>query len=136
AAEVGRILREWSRTPGWPDPPTEEVFRAAFATVGVVHSALEYYRWAIRSVPRPDGLRFAHRMRAPIGVPVLQVLGEHDPAMLPSSSAGSERYVTGPYRRELLPAGHFVHEEAPDAFGDLLLGWLRTTVHTAGSPSR
>lgn len=126
AEEVGRILHRWSGTPGWPDDATEEQFRAAFDEVGVVHSALEYYRWALRSVVRPDGVRFMRRMAAPIDRPVLHVLGAHDPAMLPTTSAGSDDYVSGPYRQEVLPTGHFVHEEAPEAFADLLLGWLRT----------
>ncbi len=89
-----------------------------------MHAALEYYRWALRSVPRPDGLRFASRMATTIDVPVLHVLGTKDPAILPSSSDGSQAYVGGDYRRVDLPVGHFVHEESPAEFTDLLLGWL------------
>lgn len=129
AADVERLMRAWSGTPGWPDDDTAAVFRRAFAMPGVVHSAMEYYRWALRSVPRPDGLRFASRLRTPVCAPVLHVLGARDPAMLPSTSDGSEAFVTGRYTRRVLDTGHFVHEEAPEAFGSVLRGWLIDTEH-------
>ena len=89
------------------------------------HCALEYHRWALRSVPRPDGLRYASRMKTPIHAPVLQVQGGADPTVLPSSARGSGEHVAAPYRYAELPgAGHFPHEEQPDEFHDVLLEWL------------
>jgi len=124
-AAIGRLLRSWSGTPGWPDDDVVATYQATFLLPQVPFSALEYFRWAVRSVGRPDGLRFASRMRVPVGVPVLHLQGERDPVMLPATSAGSEEFVVGPYRRELVDTGHFVHEERPEETGALLLEWLK-----------
>ena len=79
----------------------------------------------VRSLFRPDGARYARRMQTPIEHSVLQVHGGADPAMLPATAQGSDRYVRGPYEWALLPgAGHFPHEEAPQEFTSALLGWL------------
>jgi pimeloyl-ACP methyl ester carboxylesterase len=76
---------------------------------------MEYFRWAGRSQLRPDGLRFARRMAAPVTAPTLQLHGALDPCVLPPTAEGSDRYVAGAYEWRLLPrAGHFPHEETPD----------------------
>jgi pimeloyl-ACP methyl ester carboxylesterase len=126
AAHVGELLRAWSATPGWPDADTEAVYRRAIQIEAVPHSALEYYRWAVRSLLRPDGLRYARRMRAPISRPVLHLHGGRDPVVRPSTAAGSGRYVAGPYSWAVIPeAGHFPQEETPETVTGALLGWLR-----------
>jgi pimeloyl-ACP methyl ester carboxylesterase len=52
------------------------------------------------------------------------VEGELD-ATVPYAGADAAAYVTGPYRAELLSgAGHYPHEESPDAVAKLLLDWL------------
>ncbi|MGH8869525.1 MAG: alpha/beta fold hydrolase [Actinomycetes bacterium] len=123
-ALVGRLLRAWAAR-GWPDAETEHRYRAAVRIPGVAHCALEYHRWAVRSIPRPDGIRFAAHMRAPIRVPVLHLHGALDGSLRPSSAQGSGRYVEAPYRSRLLDGvGHFPHEEAPGVFDTELLGWL------------
>lgn len=125
AARIGHILQEWSATPGWPDPETVAVYRAAFLHWPTAHCAVEYHRWAVRSIPRADGRRFIDRMSAPVPVPVLQVHGELDGSILPTSAEGSQAYTSGPYRFEVLSGvGHFPHEEVPERFDPLLLGWL------------
>jgi pimeloyl-ACP methyl ester carboxylesterase len=125
AAEVGRLLHAWSATPGWPDPTTENTYRAAMLLLNTAHCALEYHRWALRSVVRPDGLRFASRMKTPIDCPVLHLHGELDTTVLPASASGSGAHVTGPYTWMSLPdVGHFPHEEDPDTFHRVLLDWL------------
>lgn len=123
-ALVGRMLHEWSG-PGWPDPPTEDRVRQAIQIPGVAHSALEYHRWLIRSQARPDGMRYAARMRAAIEVPTLQLHGALDRCVLPRTAQGSGRFVQAPYRWRLIEgAGHFPHQERPRAFDTQLLGWL------------
>ncbi len=125
AAEVGRLLADWSATPTWPDDHTAATYRAAMLLLNTAHCALEYHRWALRSVPRPDGIRFAKLMKTPIQAPVLHLQGEADPTVLPTSARGSESYVAGPYQfLELSGLGHFPHEENPEAFHDVLLAWL------------
>lgn len=122
---VEEILRAWSAAPGWPDDETVARYRRAMQLDSVAHSALEYHRWAVRSLVRPDGLRYARRMRAPIQQPVLQLHGTRDPAVLPRSAAGSGQYVAGPYTWSAIPgAGHFPQEENPAAVNAALLRWL------------
>jgi pimeloyl-ACP methyl ester carboxylesterase len=124
AQQVGQMLHKWSR-PGWPDPETERRYRAAMCVPSVAHSALEYHRWFVRSSLRPDGMRYASRMRVPIQAPTLQLHGALDTCVLPRIARGSARYVDGPYRWRLIEgAGHFPHEEQPDRFGTALTNWL------------
>ncbi|HEV2372301.1 MAG TPA: alpha/beta hydrolase [Streptosporangiaceae bacterium] len=124
AAQVGRFLHTWSGS-GWPDPETERRYRAAMCIPPVAHTALEYHRWFFRSALRPDGMRYARRMRAPVQVPTLQIHGALDTCVRPVSAHNAARYVDGPYRWRLVDgAGHFVPEEQPEQFDKTLLGWL------------
>lgn len=122
---VADLLRRWSVDQAWLDDDTADAFRGAFLRWPTAHTAVEYHRWAVRSSIRPDGLSYMALMEAPITRPVLQIHGEQDPMILLDSVAGSEEYVRGSYRRVDLPTGHFPHEEAPGAFADALLSWLR-----------
>jgi pimeloyl-ACP methyl ester carboxylesterase len=65
---VGRMLRDWSG-PGWPDPDVERRYRAAMCIPSVAHSAWSITAGSCRSRLRPDGMRYAHRMRAPVQAP-------------------------------------------------------------------
>jgi pimeloyl-ACP methyl ester carboxylesterase len=124
-ARVEQLLQQWSATPGWPSAQESAMYRAAIQFSSTAHCALEYHRWAIRSIPRPDGRRFQQRMEFPVRQPVLQINGQDDGSILPRTSDGGEVFVRGDYRRVDLPGvGHFPHEEAPVAFGDLVLPWL------------
>jgi pimeloyl-ACP methyl ester carboxylesterase len=125
---VQRLLREWASPEGiWPSTEEAKIYSDAMALPFVAHSAAEYYRWVVRSQIRPDGWRFAARMRTIITLPVLQLHGEHDRAVLPDTSSDSAGYVTGPFERHLVPgAGHFLPEEAPDVVNEHLLSWLDT----------
>ena len=124
ASRVGRMLEKWS-APGWPDLQTEQVYERAMRIPSVAHSALEYHRWLARSVVRPDGMRYARRMRAAIQAPTLHLHGSVDACVLPQTARGSGRYVEGPYRWHVIDGvGHFPHEERPEAFDTELRGWL------------
>jgi pimeloyl-ACP methyl ester carboxylesterase len=123
---VGSVLRAWSG-PGWPDGDTVTRYTRAMQVPFVAHTSMEYYRWAVRSLPRRDGRRFARAIREPLTVPVLQLQGGLDPWVLPETAARSVRHVAGTLRYELLPAaGHFLPEEDPDRVTDALLTWLPT----------
>jgi pimeloyl-ACP methyl ester carboxylesterase len=132
AAAVGAYLHHWSGPGNWPDEVTERYFRRAFQYRATAHCALEYHRWALRSIPRPDGVRFINRMEQPILAPVLQIQGLADGAVLPGSVDGSEDFVVGDYRREDIEGiGHFPHEEDPEAFAGLVAPWLAGMLPTA-----
>ncbi len=124
AALVGDVLRRWA-APGWPPADVEHTYRRVLSRPGVAGSALEYHRWVLRSLVRPDGLRYAQRMAAPINVPVLQIHGALDGSMAPATAQGAERYITGSHRWRLIPGvGHFPHEEATGQVTAELLDFL------------
>jgi pimeloyl-ACP methyl ester carboxylesterase len=123
-AQAGRLLAAWAG-PGWPDAATRQQYQAAICVPSAAHSALEYYRWFLRSPLRPDGIRFAQRMRFPVQVPTLHLHGALDRCVPPGHARGSARYVEGPYRWRLIDgAGHFPAEEQPARFDAALHDWL------------
>lgn len=128
---VAELLERWAgpQTPGrpraFPDPVAVDVYRRAMQVPFVAHSAMEYYRWAVRSVPRRDGRRFAAAVGERIAVPVLQLHGEQDPLVLPATAVASHARAGGRLTYELIPgAGHFLPEEEPDRVTAALLTWL------------
>ncbi|GIH90865.1 alpha/beta fold hydrolase [Planobispora siamensis] len=124
SARVGRLLRGWAGPEGL-DEEAVRTYREAFRIPNVSHCALEYHRWFARSQVRPDGMRYARRMRAEIDRPTLHVHGALDSRFLPRTAQGSGRYVAAPYRWRLIEgAGHFPHEERPETFDAELIGWL------------
>ena len=114
-AEVERVLRRWAG-PAWPaSAEFAEVAarnRAAMQVPGVVHSAMEYYRWAMRSQLRSDGHRFRVEVDKPVSVPVLQLHGALDSCLLPATAADSATWAPDREFHLLDGIGHFVHQEA------------------------
>jgi pimeloyl-ACP methyl ester carboxylesterase len=125
AGQVETVLRH--RAAHWTDGPAAARYTDAMRIAGVAHSALEYYRWAVRSQLRAEGRRFAAAVRRPTSVPVLQIHGAADPYLLTGTAALSRRWTGAGLRLESLPGvGHFPHEERPDAVTALLAGFLTT----------
>ena len=121
---VGQMLRAWGN-PNWPAPEVARRYEQAIMIPGVAHCSLEYFRWWVRSLLRPDGIRYTQRMRTPTDVPTLHLHGALDRAVLTSTARGSGRHVNAPYRWRLLDGvGHFPHEEAPPVFNAEVLNWL------------
>jgi pimeloyl-ACP methyl ester carboxylesterase len=134
AQQVADLLHDWAG-PGFPDAEAERRYRQAAQIPGVAHCALESYRWAVRSIPRPDGLRYARRMASPVTVPTLQVHGSLDRCVLPTSAQGSGRYVEAPYRWHLMEGvGHFAPEEDPSTFVSVVGDWLDDPGPEQGRP--
>ncbi len=125
AERVGQILAEWSG-PGWPDAATADRYRTAMQIPKVAYCALEYYRWAVRSALRPDGIRYFKRIQQPIIAPTLQLHGALDTCVLPRTAQGSGRFVTGEYEWRLLDGvGHFLAEEAPELVTGEIVRWCK-----------
>jgi pimeloyl-ACP methyl ester carboxylesterase len=120
AAYVEELLGHWGG-PGFPDAQTAALCRAAMQIPGVAHSALEWYRWAVRSLTRPSGVQFLRLMRQGAQVPVLQVHGADDRCIL-AGGADSSAYAPNGYQLVVLDGvGHFPHQEAPDQVSKLLV---------------
>jgi len=124
---VAELVRRWAG-PGWTSTAdfaqAVSRYRSAARIPQAAYGSMEYFRWAGRSQLRPDGLRYARRMAAPVTAPTLQLHGDLDTCVLPSSARGSGRYVAGAYEwRELPGVGHFPHEEVPEQVNAALVGW-------------
>ncbi len=112
AAYVEVLLRRWAGD-GFPDPETSARCRQAMQITGVAHSALEWYRWSVRSLTRPSGVRFQRLMDRGVQAPVLQLHGALDGCLLVTTARGSEAWAHGAYRLQLLDrVGHFAAQEA------------------------
>lgn len=132
AVAVETLLDRWS-APGWAARPefanVAARHRSAMMVPGAAHSALEYYRWAIRSQLRGEGRRFSEALRRSIEVPVLQLSGAADPCMLPAAVRASADWAVGPVEaRTLARVGHFPHLEAPAATNGILKAFLNNAV--------
>ena len=124
---VADLMQRWSG-PAWTRTPdfAEAVdrYRAASRIPQAAYSAMEDYRWAARSQLRPDGLRYARRMSAPITAPTLQLHGTIDTCVLVDTARDSGRYVAGAYEfRELPGIGHFPQEECPAEISRTIADW-------------
>lgn len=114
----------WRGTPGYV--AAVERYAEALRIHPVAHCSLEFFRWAVRSLPRSDGRAYAESMRASIDKPVLQLHGDFDGCVLPRTAQGSSRHVTNSYEWRLLTGvGHFPQQEAPDRVSDELIRWAK-----------
>jgi pimeloyl-ACP methyl ester carboxylesterase len=126
AARIEHFLRTWSADDTWLDSDTLERYRTAFLRWPTAHTAIESYRWAVRSVYRTDGVTYMSRMESPLTTDVLVVTGSRNPLVCAETFQGCADYVTGSFTQHDLPAGHFVHEEVPGAFRHVVVEWLTT----------
>ena len=132
AVNVEGLMRAWSG-PSYPDPESAQRARDAMQILYVPHRAAEYYRWSYRSILRTDGRKFRASMRRPITAPTLHIQGALDGCVLPSTAAGSGRYVEGPYEWQLIEGvGHFPHREARDLVTTEILRWCAAAGDSGG----
>lgn len=123
---VARRLRQWSGPDrAWLTTEVADRYTEAMSVPFAGQAAADYHRWFYRCRITPSGVRYLHRVRQEITVPVLHVHGEQDPSSLAVLSAESRRHTSGPLQVSQVPGvGHFVPEEAPDAMNSLLIDWL------------
>ena len=129
SAYVQRLLDAWTgprwrATPGYVEDV--EIYARALRIDPAAHAALEQFRWLVRSQLRPDGRRYAASLRHPVGVPVLQLHGDVDGCVLPSTAQGSGRYVTAEYEWRVLDGvGHYPQNEVPNLVSGELIRWAK-----------
>ena len=95
--------------------------RRAIQIPSAAHSALEYQRWAVRSQLRSEGRRFMRSMKRPLAVPMLHMRGDADPYVLADPVNRTQRYAPHGRYVSIAGAGHFAHEEAPEAVNEQLI---------------
>ncbi len=124
-----QLFDSWSG-PRWRSSPSYTTATRRYAEAmrihPVAHCSLEFFRWAVRSLPRPDGRAYARSMQRPIDKPVLQLHGDLDRCVLPSTAQGSSRHVSADYEWRLLTGvGHFLQHERPEPISDELIRWAK-----------
>lgn len=127
AVRVGDFLQRYSHDPSWLTQEHRLIFQSAYRAWPTAHTAIEFHRWALRSLYRTDGRRYLDSVSRPIQCPVLEIIGEKDTMILPRYT-NSSHLVSGPYQRVVLPTGHFPHEENPRAFTEIITRWLQQQV--------
>ncbi|MCG5432807.1 alpha/beta hydrolase [Mycobacterium sp. MYCO198283] len=127
AAELERLVRSRSG-PDWPTTPdfaeTMTHLRRAVRIPSAAHCALEYQRWAVRSQLRTEGWRFMRSMHRDLPVPMLHMRGELDPYVLADPVDRSRRFAPDGRYVAIAGAGHYSHEECPDAVNGHLSRFL------------
>ena len=125
---------------GCPTPEDARRYGDAMAMPFVAHSAAEYYRWLGAQPVRQDGRRFVRRrIRARCTVPVLQLQGDRDGAVVLRARGGSGACVAGPYEyaRARRRRATSCPRRRPDAVTAHLLDWLGsvTALRLSTTPS-
>jgi pimeloyl-ACP methyl ester carboxylesterase len=98
--------------------------RRAIQIPFAAHTALEYQRWAVRSQLRAEGRRFMKSMKRPLTVPMLHLRGDADPYVLADPVHRTQRYAPHGRYATIEGAGHFAHEEAPEAVNEQFTRFL------------
>jgi pimeloyl-ACP methyl ester carboxylesterase len=113
---------------GWYEPAEFNATAAAFEGDDWAQVVLHSYRhrWGYAPGDPHYAADDAALSPAPVlSVPTLVLHGAADTCNHPDTSAGKERFFSGPYRRELLEGvGHFPQREAPEAVAAALLRFL------------
>jgi pimeloyl-ACP methyl ester carboxylesterase len=97
---------------------TADVYIAALSQPGAMKAALNWYR--AMDPASLDGF-------GDISMPTLHVWSTEDPALGREGAELTGKYVTGPYRLEILEGvSHWIQEEAPDELNRMLLEHVRS----------
>jgi pimeloyl-ACP methyl ester carboxylesterase len=113
---LDQLVVRWS--PNWKVPAGElDPIKNTFLADGSLHAALGYYRAASSPMLPPELLQ-------PLPMPALTFHGTEDTAGVPALFGDQASAFTGKFELVALPAGHFVHREAEDAFVAKLMAFL------------
>jgi pimeloyl-ACP methyl ester carboxylesterase len=123
---IRMLWRRWS--PGW-EPPEEELLAVidTLSQHGVTRAALGHYREVLG--PHAFPLTAAAKKKAmyQVPVPTLVMTGERDGCVdsgVCQSLMYEEDFPGGLTVRQIAKAGHFPHQEQPEAVNTILLEWL------------
>ena len=127
-ALIEKLWRDWS--PGW-ELPAEELaaVKRTLAQPGVKKAALGYYRTML-DARSPAAKETARLMGSKIDVRTLALTGKLDGCMdtrLHDLAMKEEDFPAGLEVARIEDAGHFLHQEKPEAVNRLLLDWVGRT---------
>lgn len=118
----------WAPASGWFDQAEFERTAKAFDNDDWADVTVHSYRhrWGhAAGDPRYDADERALNPAPVLALPTLVLHGGADSVNHPDTSAGKERWFTGPYRREVLEGiGHFPMREAPERVAGAVLDWI------------
>jgi pimeloyl-ACP methyl ester carboxylesterase len=124
---IEHLWNDWS--PGWPYPKDAiEGVKRTLAMPGVLQAALGYYRSPFAGIPEDPALaKVQARIGAePIGVPTLYIHGNRDGCIGVEISEGMESLFSARFEKRIIEnGGHFAHQEASEAFNQMVLDFLR-----------
>ncbi len=125
-AMIAHLFSDWS--PGWTVPSeTLEAVKETFRTPGTLEAALGYYRAIMGPVfDDPSGVdALLQSISAPLQAPALYLHGADDGCIGRELAEGMGAYFPGGLSTEIVPgAGHFLHQERPDAVNRAILDFL------------
>ncbi len=126
-AFLERLWADWS--PGWRWPAEAMAdLKETFRRPGVLAAALGYYRAVFNPAlqdPRYAALQ-GRMMMEPIDVPAMVLHGADDGCLGVELLEGMDAFFPRGLRVEVVPgAGHFLHQEVPDAVNRLIVDFLR-----------
>lgn len=114
----------WS--PGWdyPDSRIQNV-KETFRAEGTVENALQYYRDTVE-FPLPELVRDRPSIGdvPPVRTPTLVVHGENDGCIGPGLFEHADEVIEECRVVRVREAGHFVHQERPEAVCEEILEWV------------
>lgn len=122
-------LSKWNNNQ-WPDPALGRRYRLAFLNRITPYSAIEYYRWAARSLLRFEGRRFYRLMRKSVKQDVLAIGTLDDPLTEADLVKLSRKYVKATFTyKQFSTGGHHVHERKPEEVLPVFSEWLNGLKH-------
>jgi pimeloyl-ACP methyl ester carboxylesterase len=125
-AFIERLWEDWS--PGWQVPSDEmAALKATLKQPGVLKAALNYYRHSLNpALQSPTLAAIRAHSGDPIQVPTLYIHGANDGCVGAELTQGIEADFAKGLQKHIIPgAGHFVHQEQPQAVNDLILSFLK-----------
>ena len=117
-------LRDWNNGE-WPDTELGLRYRTAFLSRITPYSAIEYYRWAARSLLRIEGRKFYRSMRKSVHQDVLAISSADDPLIESDLVALSKKFVKATFTyKKFATGGHHLHERKPEEVIPVISNWL------------
>jgi pimeloyl-ACP methyl ester carboxylesterase len=124
---LDRLWADWS--PGWTLPSAEmAALKTTFQKPGVLSAALAYYRATFNPALQSAELAElqGRMMMEPIQVPGLVFHGQRDGCIGVETLEGMEAVFPKGLAKMVIPdAGHFLHQEKPEAVNEPLLAFLK-----------